>query len=84
MVAVLQQWLQGNRSSSIAVQNTPSDGVQRRIPNAIGAFSLAPPSPLAGLYIEVDDSNVFVNTTRHFSVKATMNISTPSLLILMK
>lgn len=56
-------------SSSIAVQNTPSDGVQRRIPNAIGVFSLAPPSPLAGLYIEVDDSNVFVNTTRHFSVK---------------
>jgi len=53
----------------IAVQNSPSDGVQRRIPNGIGIFSLAPPSPLTGLYIETSDTNVFVNTTRSFTVK---------------
>ncbi len=56
-------------SADIAVQNSPSDGVQRRIPNAIGVFSLAPPSPLAGLYIDTTDTNVFVNTTRSFTVK---------------
>lgn len=53
----------------IAVQNNPSDGVQRRIPNGIGVFSLAPPSPLAGLYIETKDTNIFANTTRAFTVK---------------
>ncbi|HEY8421311.1 MAG TPA: phosphodiester glycosidase family protein [Thermoclostridium sp.] len=56
-------------TDNIVVQNKPSDGVQRRIPNAIGIFSLAPPSPLAGLYIEADESNVFVNTSREFTVK---------------
>ena len=43
--------------SSIAVQNTPSDGVQRRKQNAIGVFSLAPPSPLLD-FISVDNSNI--------------------------
>lgn len=52
----------------LAVQNSPSDGVQRRIPNAIGVFSMAPPSPLAGLYINTTDSNVFVKTSRAFTV----------------
>lgn len=56
-------------TTSIVVQNKPSDGVQRRIPNAIGIFSLAPPSPLAGLYIEAEESNVFVNTSRKLTVK---------------
>ena len=56
-------------TENIAVQNKPSDGVQRRIPNAIGVFSMAPPSPLAGLYIETKDPNVFVNTSREFTVK---------------
>lgn len=56
-------------TNKISVQNNPSDGVQRRIPNAIGVFSLAPPSPLAGLYIEAEETNVFVNTSRKFTVK---------------
>jgi len=56
-------------TTNIVVQNSPSDGVQRRIPNGIGVFSLAPPSPLAGLYIETADTNIFVNTTRSFTVK---------------
>jgi len=56
-------------TDNIVVQNKPSDGVQRRIPNAIGVFSLAPPSPLAGLYIEPEEPYVFVNTSRVFIVK---------------
>lgn len=56
-------------TSTIAVQNSPSDGVQRKIPNVLGVFSIAPPSPLAGLYIEAEEPNVFVNTSRKFTVK---------------
>lgn len=55
-------------TQNIAVQNSPSDGVQRRIPNAIGLFSLAPPSPLASLSIHTTDPNVFVNTSRAYTV----------------
>lgn len=57
-------------TEKIAVQNRPSDGVQRRIPNAIGVFSVAPPSSMAGLYINTIDTNVFVNTSREFTVTA--------------
>jgi len=56
-------------TESIVVQNKPSDGVQRKIPNAIGIFSLAPPSPLAGLLVEPEEPYVFVNTSRAFTVK---------------
>ena len=34
----------------------------------MGIFSLAPPSPLAGLYIYTTYANVFVNTSRPFTV----------------
>lgn len=53
---------------NMVVQNSPSDGVQRRIPNAIGVFSMAPPSPLASLSIHTVDPNVFVNTSRAYTV----------------
>lgn len=55
-------------TEDIVVQNSPSDGVQRRIPNALGVFSLAPPSKLAGLYISTGNPDVFVNTSREFTV----------------
>lgn len=55
-------------TSSLVVQNSPSDGVQRRIPNAIGVFSTAPPSPLAKLEIHTVDPNVFINTSREYTV----------------
>lgn len=55
-------------TQNIAVQNSPSDGVQRRIPNAIGLFSMAPPSPLASIKIHTTDPNVFVNTSRAYTV----------------
>lgn len=55
-------------TQTFAVQNSPSDGVQRRIPNSIGVFSMAPPAPLASLSIHTTDPNVFVNTSRAYTV----------------
>lgn len=55
--------------SAINVVNTPSDGIPRAVSNAVGVFSIAPPSELDGFIIESVDSNVFVNTSRDFTVK---------------
>lgn len=56
-------------TSSLQVMNKPSDGSLRGVTNAVGIFSLAPPSALDGLLIEATDPNVFVNTSRQLSVK---------------
>ncbi|MBP7176037.1 MAG: phosphodiester glycosidase family protein [Thermoclostridium sp.] len=55
-------------TQTVAVQNSPSDGVQRKIPNAVGVFSKAPPAPLASLRIHTTDPNIFVNTSRAYTV----------------
>ncbi len=55
--------------TSVQVINTPSEGSQRSVASAIGVFSIAPPSELAGLIIQTVDKNVFVNTSREFYVK---------------
>ena len=55
-------------TNNIEVVNSPSDGGLRGISTALGVFSVAPPAPLAGLIIEADDTNVFVNTSRAFKV----------------
>ncbi|MCX7922432.1 MAG: phosphodiester glycosidase family protein [Clostridia bacterium] len=57
----------GNKNLSVV--NNPSDGSQRSIATGVGIFSLAPPSALDGLIINTEDTNVFVNTSRTFSVK---------------
>ena len=56
-------------TTSPGVMNSPSDGLARGISNAIGVFSIAPPSALSGLVIDTEDGNIFVNTTRSFSVR---------------
>jgi len=53
----------------LSLINTPSDGSQRKITSAMGVFSIAPPSKLEGLVIDVSENNVFVNTSREYSVK---------------
>lgn len=58
---------QGN--SAVTIMNSPSDGVARGVSTAIGVFSIAPPSELAGLIVDTDDANIFLNTTRPFSVR---------------
>lgn len=55
--------------TSVQVINSPSDGIPRSISTAIGVFSLAPPSALAGMVLDTDDANIFVNTSRAFTVK---------------
>ncbi|MCR4436895.1 MAG: phosphodiester glycosidase family protein [Clostridiales bacterium] len=56
-------------TSEINVVNSPSDGYPRSISTAVGVFSTAPASELNGLLIGTEDRNVFVNTSRSFTVK---------------
>lgn len=55
--------------TTVSVLNSPSDGLARGVSTAIGVFSIAPPSELAGLIVDTEDSNIFINTTRPFSVR---------------
>lgn len=56
-------------TTTIETVNSPSDGVSRGVANAIGIFSIAPPSELAGLIIDTEDINMFIHTTRSFTVR---------------
>ena len=56
-------------TNELDVVNKPSDGTQRSISNAVGIFSIAPPSALDGLIIDTPDRNVFIDTSREFSVR---------------
>lgn len=56
-------------TSNLEVVNSPSGGSQRSISNAVGIFSIAPPSALDGLIIDTRDSNIFVNTSREFTIR---------------
>ena len=51
------------------VVNKPSEGSERSVVNGIGVFSNAPVGELSYLKVSTDDSNMFINTTRAFSVK---------------
>ncbi|NLC69050.1 MAG: phosphodiester glycosidase family protein [Clostridiaceae bacterium] len=53
----------------IEVVNNPSDGMPRKVGNAAGVISTAPKSSLAGLIIDTEDKNVFVNTTRSYTIR---------------
>ncbi|HEY9061015.1 MAG TPA: phosphodiester glycosidase family protein [Pseudobacteroides sp.] len=58
--------------TKVSLINSPSDGAQRNIAAGLGVFSVAPPAELEGLVIDTTDTsdkNVFVNTSRSFSVK---------------
>ena len=61
----------------INVVNSPSDGMPRSIANAIGVISTAPASPLAGLVIDTEDRNVFVNTSRSYTIRGYDNYYNP-------
>lgn len=55
--------------SSLSVVNTPSDGGLRGVTTALGIISTAPAANLAGLVIESEHGNVFINSTRKITVK---------------
>lgn len=56
-------------SNEIKIVNTPSDSSPRSVTDAIGIFSIMPPAPLEGFIIDTEDTNMFVNTSRTFTVK---------------
>ncbi|HHV97109.1 MAG TPA: phosphodiester glycosidase family protein [Clostridiaceae bacterium] len=65
-------------TNNISVVNSPSDGMARKIANAVGVFSVAPESStIAGLIIDTEDKNIFVNTSRSFTVRAYDNFFNP-------
>jgi hypothetical protein len=49
-------------SGRMSVANTLSDGVERRIVNALGVFDRAPPGQMTGLGLNLSQRHVFVNT----------------------
>lgn len=55
-------------SSDLEVVNRPSDGMARGIATAVGIFSLAPTSALDKLIINSIDTNIFVGTSRTFTI----------------
>ncbi len=56
-------------STNLEVVNSPSESSLRNVATAIGVFSIAPPGELEGLVIDTVDKNVFVNTSREFTVR---------------
>lgn len=65
-------------TNTINVVNSPSDGMARKIANAVGVFSAAPESStIAGLIVDTKDKNVFVNTSRSFTVRGYDNFYNP-------
>ena len=71
--------LDGGGSTTMAVKpigeevakvvNKPSDGGERRVINGVGVFSNAPVEELSYIKVETDDKNMFLNTTRKFTIK---------------
>ncbi|KNF09683.1 exopolysaccharide biosynthesis protein [Gottschalkia purinilytica] len=49
--------------------NNPSDGSERKVINGVGIFDNAPIGAPKYITIHTDDSKMFVNTTRKFSIK---------------
>lgn len=59
--------LAGNLSPEVI--NIPSEGVLRKVANAVGIFSRAPAGGVARLVINCEDSNIFAGSSRTFSAK---------------
>ncbi|UWG95734.1 phosphodiester glycosidase family protein [Dehalobacter sp. DCM] len=56
-------------TSQLKVVNVPSEGALRPVANAIGIFSVAPAGTLSELTIETENTNIFVNTSRKFTLR---------------
>lgn len=56
-------------TNSLKVVNIPSEGSLRAVANGIGVFSTASPGQLTELILETEDPNVFVDTSRKFTLK---------------
>ncbi|MDU5079784.1 phosphodiester glycosidase family protein [uncultured Tissierella sp.] len=56
-------------SQKAVIVNKPSEGAERPVVNGVGVFSNAPVGELSYIKVSTDDSNMFINTTRKFTVK---------------
>lgn len=71
--------LDGGGSTAMAIKpideqkaiivNKPSEGSERPVVNGVGVFSNAPLGELSYIKVATDDTNMFANTTRRFTVK---------------
>ncbi|EGW39124.1 phosphodiester glycosidase family protein, partial [Desulfosporosinus sp. OT] len=64
-------------TSTLDVVNIPSDGSLRSVANGIGIFSQAAPGSLTKLILETEDPNVFVHTSRKFTLTGVDSFSNP-------
>ncbi len=55
-------------TNTINMVNNPSDGSARKVSTAIGVFSAFPTGALDRFDIKTSDTNIFVNTSREFSL----------------
>lgn len=51
------------------VVNKPSEGTERKVVNGVGVFTNAPKGELSYIEIDTDETDMFPNTTRKFSIK---------------
>lgn len=51
------------------IVNKPSEGTERLVVNGVGVFSNAPLGELSYIKVSTDDTSMFVNTRRRFTVK---------------
>lgn len=65
-------------STEVQVMNNPSDGLSRGVSTAVGVFTSAPASPLAGMIIETTDRYIFTNASRAFTVKGFDSFNNPA------
>jgi exopolysaccharide biosynthesis protein len=64
-------------TKQLEVCNVPSEGTLRPVANAIGIFSLAPAGTLSKLIIDTENPNVFVKTSRKFTLKGVDQYANP-------
>ena len=63
--------------SAVTLQNTPSEGSQRRVVNGIGIFSTSTPGTLTNLYIEAPRNRTFIGEPIKFTLRGTDENSNP-------
>lgn len=64
-------------TSALDIINVPSDGSVSPVASGIGIFSQAPSGSLAKLILETQDSNVFVNTSRQYTLRGVDRFANP-------
>lgn len=64
-------------TSTLDIVNIPSEGSLRSVANGIGIFSQASSGSLAKLILETEDSNVFVHTSRKYTLRGVDSFANP-------